>query len=133
MVGAVERARGTAVVLVADLVGEVLPERAAAGHVHDLHAAADAEEGDVALERAPGQRDLERVPLRPHAAGHRVGLGAVGGRVDVGPAGQDQAVQHVEDLVGIGLGVGGQHQRDPTRGLDGVDVVAVEEVPSVSQ
>ena len=130
VVGAVERARDAAVVLVADLVGEVLPERAAAGDVHDLHAAADAEQRDVALERAPGQCELERVPLGPHAAGHRVGLGAVGGRVDVGAAGQDQAVQDVEHLVGLGLGlgVGRQHERDPARGLDGVDVVAIEEV-----
>ena len=75
-------------VLVAEVVRQVLDERAAAGDVHDLHAAADAEERQVALERARGQRELEGVPLG-HGAG-RLGmrLGAVGGRVQVGPAGQ---------------------------------------------
>ena len=130
VVGAVERARDAAVVLVADLVGEVLPERAAAGDVHDLHAAADAEEAGCrarARARASAISNASRSGRMP--LGHRVGLGAVGGRVDVGAAGQDQAVQDVEDSSGsASAGVGRQHQRDPAGGLDGVHVVAVEEV-----
>ena len=72
-------------------VGQVLVERAAEGDVQHLHAAADAEDGHVALERRARQRDLEPVALGSRAVGLRVGLGAVGGRVDVGAAGQHQA------------------------------------------
>ena len=129
VVGAVEGARDAAVVLVAEVVGQVLLERAAARDVHELHAAADAEQRDVALERAARQCDLERVALGPRALGHRVRLGAVAGGVEVGAAGEDQPVDDVEHLVGValGLGVGRDHQREAAGGLDGVDVGAVEE------
>ena len=47
-----------------------------------------------------------------------------------GPAGQDQAVEHVEPLVGLPRGqrVGREHQREAAGGLDRVDVGAVEQV-----
>jgi len=47
-------------------------------------------------------------------------LGAVGSRVDVVSAGEDQSVDQFEDLVRVGLelGVGRDHHRQPTRGLD---------------
>ena len=59
-----------------------------------------------------------------------VRLLAVGRRVDVRPAGEDQAVEHVEPLVGrlLGLRVGREHQRQAAGGLDRVDVGAVEQV-----
>ena len=63
VVGAVEGARHAAVVLVADVVGQVLDQRPPARDVHQLHPAADAEQRDVALERAARQRDLEVVAL----------------------------------------------------------------------
>ena len=43
------------------------------GDVHDLHAAADAEQREVALERAARERDLEVVALRHRARGSRRG------------------------------------------------------------
>ena len=50
------------VVLVADELGDVLVQRAAAGHVEDLHAAAHAEHRHVAREGARGHEgQLERV------------------------------------------------------------------------
>jgi len=42
---------------------QVLDQAAAAGDVHDLHAAADAQERDVALERPTRQRKFEAVAL----------------------------------------------------------------------
>ena len=92
VVGVVERARRAAVVLVADGVGQVLDQRPAARDVHHLHAAADAEQRQVALERAARQRELERVALGHRPGRLRMRLGAVGGRVDVGAAGEQQAV-----------------------------------------
>jgi hypothetical protein len=56
--------------------------------------------------------------------GHRMALGAVGGGVDVIASGQDQAVDHVEHLIGavLELGVGRDHQRQAAGLLDGGDV-----------
>ena len=102
VVGVVERPERPAVVVVALAVGQVLLERPAARDVHQLHAPADAEQREVALERAARQRDLERVALRHRALRLRVGAGAVGAGVDVGPAREEQAVEEVEDVVGIG-------------------------------
>ena len=91
-----------AVVLVAVALGQVLVQRAAESHVHDLHAAADA--------RAPADR--ARSPARSSAISKPSRSGtdptvcgcagrAVGGGVDVGAAGQDQPVDQVEHLVGV--------------------------------
>ncbi len=66
VVGAVEAPRDAAVVLVADLVGQVLLERSSEGDVQELHAAADPEHGHVALHRAAREGDLD-----PVALGHR--------------------------------------------------------------
>ena len=83
-------------------VAEVLDQRAAAGDVEDLHAAADAEHGHVALERAAAKRDLEAVALGLVADRHRVRLGAVARRVEVGSAREDQRVEDVEKLRRVG-------------------------------
>ena len=48
---------------------EVLDERASQRHVQDLHAPADAEQRDLAVERPAEQRHLEAVALGPGAAG----------------------------------------------------------------
>ena len=98
---------------------EMLGERPALDHVQHLHAAADAQHGHVALERARAEAELEAVALRPGRADLRMRLRAVGGGVDVGAAREDQAVEHVEHLVGT-LGehvVGRQDQRHPARAV----------------
>ena len=74
MVGAVERADHAAVLVVAEALGQVLQERAAAGDVDQLHAAADPEHRQIARDRRARERDLERVAL-----GHRVDRLGVGG------------------------------------------------------
>ena len=63
VVGAVERPADAAVLVVAVALGQVLVERAAARDVHHLHAAADAEQRQVALQRAARQGELEGVAL----------------------------------------------------------------------
>ena len=73
-------------------LGQVLHQRAAAGDVDQLHAPADAEHRQVALDRRAGQRDLERVALGHRVDGLRVRPLAVAGRVDVGAAGEHQPV-----------------------------------------
>ncbi len=60
VVGAVEAARRAAMLFVPELVGQVLAQRPAERDVDQLHAAADAEHGHVALDRAPGERELAR-------------------------------------------------------------------------
>ena len=57
-----------AVDVVLEPVGQVLVERAAVGDVDDLHAAADAEAGQVALGRGAHERQLERVAVGGHRA-----------------------------------------------------------------
>ena len=103
VVGALEAARGAAVLLVAELVGKVLAQRAAEGDVDQLHAAADAEHRHVALDRAAGERELDAVALGHGVVGLGMGLGAVGGGVDVVAAGEDQPVEQVEHLVRVVL------------------------------
>ena len=112
------------VALVTDLVGQVLGERPAEGDVDQLHAAADAEHRHVAFDRAARQRQLRAVALGHGVLGHGMTVGSVGGGVDVIAAGQDQAVDHVEHLVGVvlELGVGRDHQRQAAGPLDRGDV-----------
>ena len=86
-------------ILVADLVGQVLVKRSAEGDVEHLDAAADAQHGHVALHRAAGERDLERVAQRVDVVGGLVGLGAIGGGIHVVAARQDEAVDSVQQLV----------------------------------
>ena len=80
VVGAVEGARVAPVLVVAVALGQVLQQRAAGGDVHELHPAADAQQREVALQRAAGERDLEVVALGDRAAGLGVRLLPVGGR-----------------------------------------------------
>ena len=62
-----EDARRLLVLLVADDLGQVLDEVAAAGDVQHLRAAADREHGHVALERGAQERQLGPVALRTRA------------------------------------------------------------------
>ena len=100
VVDAVEAARHAPVMLVAEQLGQVLVQGAPARDVDDLHPAADAEQRQVALERAAHEGDLERVAPRIGVDGQRVAPRAVGARVDVDAAGEHEPVDHVERLVG---------------------------------
>jgi hypothetical protein len=99
----------------------MLLERPAAGDVEELQPAADAEHRHVALERGAAEGDLEPVAFGVETRRHRVVLGAVERRVDVGAAAQHQPVEQVEQLVGA-LGarlVHRQEERQPAGLRDG--------------
>jgi hypothetical protein len=72
---------------------EILVQGAAAGHVDQLHPAADTEDRQPVSQRGREQLQLRLVALGVDAAGPGVRLGAVAGRVDVAAAGEDQPVQ----------------------------------------
>ena len=96
MVGAVEAARHAPVVLVAEHARQVLDQRPALRDVHHLHAPADPQERDVALDRPPRERDLEVVALGDRVHRLRRALLAVEARVDVGAAREQQPVDEIE-------------------------------------
>lgn len=80
---------------VAEDVGQVLVETAAEVDVEDLHAAADPEERQAAVEGGGDQRELGLVAEVAHVAGLGMRGFAVVGRVDVTTAGDDEAVEYV--------------------------------------
>jgi len=77
------RPRHRRVHVVADQVRHVLMQAAAHGHVDHLHAAADAEDGQSALQRGGQQGELGGVAIGPYRAGLRMALRAVTRRVEV--------------------------------------------------
>ena len=111
-------------------VGEMLFERAAAGDVQELHSAADPEHGHVALQRPPRHADLESVALGLVALRAPIGLGAIGGGVEVRAPREYERVEEVEQLVrrfGAGL-VGRQDHRDRAGVADAERVGALGDV-----
>jgi hypothetical protein len=72
---------------VADDVGQVLEEIAAASDIQHLQAAADRENWHVPRQRALEQRELGPVALRPRASRGWVRLGTVRPGLDIGAAG----------------------------------------------
>ena len=84
---------------VGDAVRDVLDERAAERHGHQLLAAADAEDGHVPLKRAPEKSEFRgRTAFLQHHRLVAVAL-AIHRGVDVeGAAGDDERVQPVEPL-----------------------------------
>ena len=94
---------------------DVLHERAAALDVHELEAAADAEHGQLAPARLAQQRELEGVadlPLGRRLVRALLELGAVERRIEVGAAGEHEAVDAVEHLARILGAVGRRRQQD---------------------
>ena len=87
------------VLLVADDVGKVLDEIAAAGDVQHLAPSADGEHRHVAIERSLEQRELGVVPLPRDAERLLVRLLAVELGIEVRAAGEDEPVEPVESLV----------------------------------
>ena len=94
-----EDAERLAVPVVPDLLGQVLDEVTAAQDVQELEAATDRERRKVALERRLEQLQLAGVAVRLGRIGGGVPLGAVPRGIDVDPAREDEAVEHVERLV----------------------------------
>src|SRR5262249_38879867 len=88
-----------AVPAVAEGLRQVLDEVTAAGDVEQLEAAADREHRQVAIERGAEERELARVPSLLRWVGLGMRLGPVLRRGDVGAAGGDGAVEHVERLL----------------------------------
>ena len=91
----------------ADDVGQVLDEGAAPGDVEDLSAATDAEQRQVAGQGGLGERQLGGVAVGPYTGRGGVHRLAVRSRVDVGAAGQDHAVEPVEQPSGSAAPCGG--------------------------
>jgi hypothetical protein len=117
------RGRGL-VRLGAEDIGQVLHERAAECDVHQLHAAADAEERQFELDGGREQCVLPVVAIGARGAGALVRRLPVTRRVDVGPARDDEAVERAEhrarDVRRDRLGR--QQHRDAAGIGDGVDV-----------
>jgi hypothetical protein len=106
------------VALVADPVGEMLGEGAAAGDVEDVHAAADGEEGKVGVDRRAGHEELEPVPPVVRRVRLLVRSLLVEQGVDISASGQHQAV-NPGDEAGHGTGGDGrQHDRRSASALD---------------
>ena len=109
---------------IAELIGDVCDEVPAQGDVQELHAAADAEDGQPGTRQSGArQRQLETIPLLRDAVVGVVVSAAVVRRIDVPTAGQDQPGNRVEPLRGLALD-GRKDHRDAARHADGVDVLA---------
>ena len=83
-------------------VADVLEQRAAEGDVEDLHTPADAQCRHAPVDGRPHQRDLEPVADGADVGHLGPGLLAVEDRVDVAPAGEEQAVEAAQPLPGLG-------------------------------
>jgi len=79
--------------VVAHRVREMLDERAAPGHVEDVHAAADREERQLRVDGRADERHLEPVPAAVRLVRFLVRDGVVQRGVDVGAAGEHDAVE----------------------------------------
>ena len=77
----------------------VLVQRATKGYVHDLHAAADAQRGNVEFVRESGKLQLQRVARVEHVSCFgKLFAVAVSGRRDVASAGKHQPVDAFDKL-----------------------------------
>ncbi len=91
--------------------GEVLLDRAAPEDVEDLEPPADGQGGDAEGQGGLGQLELGGVALGVDAVDRRVGLGPVAAGVDVAPAGEDEAGERGEHLLGRRRVVAGEDDR----------------------
>ena len=78
---------------------KVLHKAAPACDGHHLHPAADPEHRESAVARSPVERDLGGVAIEPGAIGRLVRLVAVASRIDVGAAGDHDAVEALDHSV----------------------------------
>ena len=114
-------------------VRHVLVQRAAAGDVEHLAAAADAQHGEAERVRAADDGELEGVEPRLDRAQLRVRLGVVGGRVDVGAARHADPRQLVDQRRHVAVRERGQDDRHPAGVLDGPHVGHAEHDLGLSQ
>ena len=98
--------------------GQVLVEAAAARDVERLGAAADAEDRQPGGVGAARDLELERVEPGLRRAEVRVALGAVGGRVEVRPAGQADARERRDERGDQAAVDGRQHHRHGAGALE---------------
>jgi hypothetical protein len=115
-----EDARHAAVHLVAEPVGQMLVDPAAAYDIQHLRSTANREHRDVPLERGAHQLELELVPLAYHSSGLRMRRGAVEARIEVGSTREHEPVHRVERL--LDAGARRHEQRRTARLLDRLDV-----------
>src|SRR3954470_6836390 len=87
---------------------------------------ADSEQGKVPGQGLADERELEPIALREHGAQRGVRPLAVEAGIDVGAAGQDEAVHAVEHLRRVLGAPGGEDERKPAPRLHGPDVVVAE-------
>ena len=99
----------------------MLHEVSSARDIQQLEPAADREGRHVALERGGEERELAGIAARLRRVGLGMGIGAVAGRVDVGPAREDDRVERVERLLDVLLG-GRDDDGSPPGALHRVDV-----------
>ena len=114
---AVDARTGPVAVVPHDL-GQVLVQRAAGVHDHQLHAPAHPEHGQVGGQRLGEQGQLGGVPVRAQPSGLVVRLLAVAGRVEVGAAGEQQPVEDAEQRVVVAVRRGGDDDGPAAGPLD---------------
>ena len=125
MVGAIEGPEHAPVLLVADVLGQVLEQRAPQRDVDQLHSPADTQHRHVVLDRRTRERDFKGVALGHGVDRLRVALLGVAAGIDVGAACEHQPVEEPEGALGLvhKERIGGKDQRDPPRALYGIHVV----------
>lgn len=74
-----------------------LVERASQGHIDQLHAPADAKKGQAGPDRQIKEKKLAGITLSRDRAGSRFFFLSVEGRIQIAPAGQEQAVTKVKN------------------------------------
>ena len=104
----------------------MLVQRAAAGDVEDLHAAADREDRQPVGVGGACQRQLELVKVCLDRAGALVAALAVGLGIQVGPAGQADAVDPGQQRLSQLGRQRRRHDRDCARGLERLQVAQPE-------
>ena len=110
---------------VRDMNVEITP----AGHVEDLHAATDAQDGSIlALEDGANQLEFEGVALAADGVQRLVRLASIGFRVEVAAAREDEAVDEIEIMSGIWV-ARGQDYRDSAGAPHAIDVTTWDSKP----
>jgi hypothetical protein len=101
VIGVLEAPQISPVLGMTHVIGKVLAQRAAKGHVEQLHPAADAEHGHVAGSRRTHQRQLGSITLRNSQLGLGMGLLPVCRWIAVASPGEHQSIHQIEHLVWV--------------------------------
>ncbi len=105
-------------------VRKVLVQCASRGHIENLHAPADTEHGNIALQRSLGEGQLEGVAPGLSGLGAGVGRRAIGRGHDIYSSDQQQAVDAVKHETGLfdDVGIRDQPQRYSAGRMDFAEV-----------